>query len=1060
MALQTNISPYYDDFDALKNYHQILFRPGVSVQARELSQIQSIIRNQIAQFGNHIFRQGSIVIPGNSNAELGVPYAKIESLFSGTPINPADWLDKTVVGVTSGVVGVIKHIEYATSVDPITFYVTYTAGGIIDDVPTNKLTFDIGEDIQVLNLPIFCKIKSDVGSVGRGSIAYINKGVYYINGTFVTVDKQQTVIDKYGVLPSCHVLLKINEEFITSDDDQTLLDPAQGQNNFAAPGADRLKISLTLTSLQLTDSVADNYVEIMRFREGVLEEHARTPKYNELEKSLARRTYDESGNYVVNGLGGVISEHLRDSTNGGVSTSGSRDNYALTVKSGKAYIGGFETERIADTVLVKPKARTVDHVKLKSANLRPKFGRYILVAGILGGPNINERQQIQFWNDNDAGNASATQVGTARVLAIDYLIGDIYKLWVTDVEFSSVLYSMDSVGGIRYLGGSAKVIQVLTSPLSVGTHNQGNTISYSSSTRTAIVEYWDAQTSNLYVYKSDHTKDVPKVGDQIVNTSTNATSVVQAKTSYFSDGTNSAIIELPVDTVKNIRNSSNVYDIRYTVQKQATIITNSSGDGSITIANGIIQTPEIGTFSAFHSGGSVSVSLFSLNVSGNTITLDGGPASTTVKVYFTVDKTASVPRTKTLLPAIDTVTLGIGNTTVNLTNPDAYRILSIIDSTGNITNNFRLNTGQTDFAYYLSSITLKSGAPTPSGNLIVTYEYFDHGPGDYFVYDSYVSASNTGYADYVLTHQSTSGKEYNLKNCIDLRPSVNASNQFDTGAVVGDMFISNELISTSIQYYVPRYDVLTMDSDGTLTILSGIPDENPKVPFVPNESLAIEQYLIPAYTESVLDIKKTRLAVDRFTMKDISDLSERVGRLEEFSTLSASESSVVNFDVVDAETGLSRFKTGYLVETFERPLTIANIYSDQFSASFDGGAMLPAVEEMDCPVSLIANQSSGYQITNGIISLPYTETRLITQPLSSRVTNLNPFLVISWNGVLDVAPTSDSWVEFLDRPAIVVSKTETTTINRWVNFPGGPAVAENRDVVTSMPITTIPFVRG
>lgn len=1060
MALNTNISPYFDDFDELKNYHQILFRPGVSVQARELTQIQSILRNQIEQFGNHIFRQGSIVIPGNSNAELNVPYAKIESLFDSTAIDPSIWLNKVIVGDTSGVTGIVKHIEYATLTDPITFYVTYTSGGIIDDVPTGKLAFDIGEDLYLQDAPdVLCKIKSDVGSVGQGSIAYINKGVYYVNGTFVTVDKQQTVIDKYGTAPSCHVLLKINEEFITSDDDQTLLDPAQGQNNFAAPGADRLKISLTLTSLQLTDTIADDYIEIMRFRDGVLEEHARTPRYNELEKSLARRTYDESGNYVVSGLDGVISEHLRDATNGGVSTSGSRENYAVTVKSGKAYIGGFESERIADTVLVKPKARTADHVKLKDANLRPKFGRYILVSNIVGGPNINERQVIELWNDNDPSNSSASKVGEARVLAIDYLgVSDIYKIWVTDLTFNSVLVSMDSVGGIRYSGGSAYVIQVLNSPLSVGTHNPGNIVNYSTTTRTATVRYWDASTSSLYVFKHDHTKDTPRVGDQIINSTTSATSVVQAKTSYFSDGTNSAIIELPVSTVKSIRNSSNVYDIRYTVQKQGTIVTNSSGNGSVTIADGVIQTPEIGTFSAFGPAGSVSTSLFSLNVSGNTINLAGGPVSTSVKVYFTVDKEAAVPRTKTLVQAIDTVTLSIGSNTVNLTNPDAYRITSIIDSTGNVTKNFTLNTGQTDFAYYLSSITLKAGAPRPISSLVVTYDYFDHGTGDYFVYDSY--AANAGYEDYVLSYLSASGKDYSLKNCIDLRPSVNSSNTFASGAVVGDMFISNELISTSIQYYVPRYDVLTMDADGTLNITSGIPDENPKVPLIPNESLAIEQYLIPAYTESVLDIKKTRLAVDRFTMKDISELSERVDRLEEFSTLTAAESSVVNFDVVDAETGLSRFKTGYLVESFTMPLTIANIYSDQFSASFDNGAMVPAVEEMDCPVSLIAGESSGYQVTNGIVSLPYTETRLITQPLSSRITNLNPFLMISWNGLLSVTPASDSWIEILDLPAIVVNKTETTTINRWVNFPSGPAVVENRQTVTSMPIVSIPFVRG
>jgi hypothetical protein len=68
--------------------------------------------------------------------------------------------------------------------------------------------------------------------------------------------------------------------------------------------------------------------------------------------------------------------------------------------------------------------------------------------------------------------------------------------------------------------------------------------------------------------------------------------------------------------------------------------------------------------------------------------------------------------------------------------------------------------------------------------------------------------------------------------------------------------------------------------------------------------------------------------------------------------------------------------------------------------------------------------------------------------------------MISWNGLLRVTPSSDSWIEILNLPKVIVNRTETTTINRWVSFPGGPAVTENRQTTTSMPITTIPFVRG
>ena len=42
-----NVTPYYDDFDETDQFHKILFRPGLAVQARELTQLQSILQNQI-----------------------------------------------------------------------------------------------------------------------------------------------------------------------------------------------------------------------------------------------------------------------------------------------------------------------------------------------------------------------------------------------------------------------------------------------------------------------------------------------------------------------------------------------------------------------------------------------------------------------------------------------------------------------------------------------------------------------------------------------------------------------------------------------------------------------------------------------------------------------------------------------------------------------------------------------------------------------------------------------------------------------------------------------------
>ena len=52
-----NLSPYYDDFNESKKFHRILFRPAFAVQARELTQSQTILQNQVERVGNHIFER-------------------------------------------------------------------------------------------------------------------------------------------------------------------------------------------------------------------------------------------------------------------------------------------------------------------------------------------------------------------------------------------------------------------------------------------------------------------------------------------------------------------------------------------------------------------------------------------------------------------------------------------------------------------------------------------------------------------------------------------------------------------------------------------------------------------------------------------------------------------------------------------------------------------------------------------------------------------------------------------------------------------------------------------
>ena len=87
MAAKTdfNVTPYWDDFDTTDNFYRVLFRPGFAVQARELTQLQTILQNQIAQFGNHVFKEGAIVI------DVGINRIKSDNEKGYKLVGDANW---------------------------------------------------------------------------------------------------------------------------------------------------------------------------------------------------------------------------------------------------------------------------------------------------------------------------------------------------------------------------------------------------------------------------------------------------------------------------------------------------------------------------------------------------------------------------------------------------------------------------------------------------------------------------------------------------------------------------------------------------------------------------------------------------------------------------------------------------------------------------------------------------------------------------------------------------------------------------------------------------------
>jgi hypothetical protein len=1033
-----NIDPWYDDYSKTKGFHRILFNPTFAVQARELTQMQTMLQNQIEQFGSHIFKHGSMVVPGNSDAEIGIPCIKIQPTYSSTSIDFYLFNEKIIIGQTSGVRAYVKKAIAATSTDPITFYLSYLSGGT-----NSELTFLDGEVLKVENAPSIACTTLATNANSNGTVAFIKSGVYYVNGFFVYCHPQIEVVSKYDATPSAHVLLKIVEETIDESVDESLLDPAQGSDNFAAPGANRYKISLMLTTLPLGSAITDNYVEIMRFKDGVMVEHVRAPKYNELEKSLAQRTYDEAGNYIVDGLGISVREHLKTGLNGGVNPAGSKDKIVYEVTPGKCYFKGFPLEKIATSRIDANKTRDASHVKQKSAAIKPSFGQYFYLSNITGNLDISNRETIQFWSISTS--TGGSQIGSATALALDYHVGDgvnpVYKVFVSNVAMSSGTF--EDIGSVRTASGAffGKVVAEYDAPINSGSFAVNDVISYNSSTRLAMVAFYSTITGKMYAHRHS-TASAPKVGDYVVGPSASVT--LKSKVMTVSHGAASCIFSLPNSATKALKNSANAFDIEYTKHIKLTI---AAGSTTTSTVPGSIVPIETGTFIALSSAGTDSISNYSLNGTGTAIVRSSAAPAGGITIYAQATITGGTPRTKSVTSYVASKSSA---KTVLLDHADVFEVTSVIANGVETFNNWTLDNGATDYEYGVSKISLKNGVSLPSGTLTISYKYFSHTVGDFFSVDSYAGIANE---DIPFYRSKSNGAYYELRDVLDFRK---------TYSMPSGLVVSDSIIHTSIQKYMGRIDSLCINKDAEITIISGTPAETPRKPTVPDDLYEVSRFYLPPYVYSIDKIIESKIATQRFTMKDIALVEKRLSNLETFSTMSAAENRIVNTQIVDPTTGIEAYKTGYIVESGEDPFGMASIALPEFAATMQPYRIMPRQEPDLVNLELWSGVSNSYTITNGMLSMKYTETPLASVGVSSRTTNLNPYMVVAWHGRLSLIPSKDYWVDTIDNPEVINNLNVTQSVfvpnqtsSVFVTGLGGFA-----GVATFGPAPRPPFVIG
>jgi len=424
MAVNTTVAPYFDDYDEDKQYHRLLFRGGRAVQARELTQMQTILQNQITRFGQNIFLEGSMVVPGGASIDTNYEYVKLDDASLGAVVSGA-----TLVGPTqSNLTATLIQSVAVDGGDPATLYVRYTGGG-----GGTGGRFQDGETITWTNPDTTSgSYTVSTSGTGTGTKVDLQKGVYFVRGYFAVATSQSLIVEKYGIPTGTIELgLTVAETIVTSDTDATLLDNANGTNNLNAPGADRLKFALTL--IDKTDvSAGEDYFTLVTIKDAEIVEQVTRSTYAILGEEMARRTYDESGNYTVDPFIVSPSAHASDAT-----------KLTLAIDPGRAYVRGFLVD--------KPQASSIDIDKALTTAIKNNsktstyHGNYVRVNALTGAPGLDTFESVSL---KDSG---GTIRGTARLRSIALETGAIYRLYL----FGVVMNSGYAFNVIRTITGTA-----------------------------------------------------------------------------------------------------------------------------------------------------------------------------------------------------------------------------------------------------------------------------------------------------------------------------------------------------------------------------------------------------------------------------------------------------------------------------------------------------------------------------------------------------------------------------------------------------------------------------
>ena len=241
--------------------------------------------------------------------------------------------------------------------------------------------------------------------------------------------------------------------------------------------------------------------------------------------------------------------------------------------------------------------------------------------------------------------------------------------------------------------------------------------------------------------------------------------------------------------------------------------------------------------------------------------------------------------------------------------------------------------------------------------------------------------------------------------------------------------VSGKTVVVDYSYYLGRIDRLYLTSDGLFVTKDGTPSRFPKAPLQDEGAFQVATIKLPPYIRNAQsEVLVKTVPHKRFTMRDIGSLENRIKNLENYTTLSLLETDTKNLSVKDPNTGLDKFKSGFFVDNFRNHNSHNLTGESKFDIDIEKSELRPRSTERN--VGLVfetvttqanptttdynfVNDFTDGNITRGgaALTLKYEEENFINQPFATRTENVNPFMVDTFIGSIELLPNSDFWIE-------------------------------------------------